>query len=1217
TTDASIDFGFTQGTGTIGDFVWDDLNGNGVQDAGEPGLAGITVTLSGAATATTTTDANGNYVFGSLFAGNYTVTLATPSGYSATPSNQGGDPLKDSDNSPVNVPLATNSTSRLGTDFGFKQNVAGEIGDFVWYDVNENGVQDVAEPGISGRTVTLTGPGGPRTTTTDGTGHYVFTGLSAGNYTVSVATPNGFIPTPSMQGVDPLKDSNGSPASVSLATNTSVDLSVDIGFTQGNGAIGDFVWEDTNGNGVQDAGEPGLAGVSVALSGAGTGTTTTDGTGHYVFGSLFAGTYTVTISTPVGYSPSPSNQGGDPLKDSNASPATVTLATNASSDLSVDAGFVVNLTGQVGDFVWYDVNGNGVQDAAEPGIAGLTVSLTGPGGPQTTTTDATGHYLFAGLAAGGYSVSVATPSGFVPTPGTQGGDPLKDSNGSPASVNLATASTTDASIDFGFTQGTGTIGNFVWDDLNGNGVQDAGEPGLSGVSVVLSGSASANTTTDGSGAYAFNNLFSGSYTLTVATPSGYSPTPSAQGGDPLKDSNGSPTTVSLATNSSTDLDADFGFKQNQSGQVGDFVWSDLNGDGVQGAGEPGIAGLTVTLTGPGGPRTTTTDGTGQYLFTGLAAGSYSISIATPSGFVPTTANAPGSNSGNDSDGSPAAVSLATASSSDMTIDFGFKPGAGTIGDFVWNDSNGNGVQDTGEPGLAGVTVTLSGAASATTTTAANGSYSFDNLVAGTYTVTVSTPIGFAASPSGQGSDPLKDSNGSPANVTLATNTSTNAGIDFGFVASTTSQIGDFVWYDVNGDGVQDSGEAGLAGVTVTLSGPGGPKTTTTDATGHYLFTALAAGSFTVTVTTPSGYVLSPSTQGGDPLKDSNGSPASVALASSSSNVSIDVGYTKGTGTIGDFVWKDLNANGIQDAGEPGLSGVTVALSGAKSATTTTASNGSYTFSSLFAGNYTVTVTKPSGYSPTLSAQGSDPLKDSNGSPATVTLATNSTASPGIDFGFVVGAQIITLDQTSTANSGAALVTSLTWNHTVTATGTNRILLVSVGIRNKSNQTVSSVKWGTASLRLIKAISTGSNVRSEMWYLINPPSGLKTITVTLAGAGAGIAAGAVSYTGVHQTTPLGTSVTKSIPSNLFESLNVTSAVGQVVVDAVVKQNFTESQNSNSGQVQRWLSQTSRAPGAESIVVTSAEKPGAATVSIGWSSSAARPWAAVAVPLKQAP
>lgn len=107
--------------GQIGDFVWNDANNNGIQDLGEFGIPGVLVTLGGDASATATTDANGNYLFTGLSAGNYTVTVgAGPTGYTASPADQGGDDATDSDGlPPVNVTLATDSSVDLTIDFGF------------------------------------------------------------------------------------------------------------------------------------------------------------------------------------------------------------------------------------------------------------------------------------------------------------------------------------------------------------------------------------------------------------------------------------------------------------------------------------------------------------------------------------------------------------------------------------------------------------------------------------------------------------------------------------------------------------------------------------------------------------------------------------------------------------------------------------------------------------------------------------------------------------------------------------------------------------------------------------------------------------------------------------------------------------------------------------------------------------------------------------------
>ena len=102
----------------------------------------------------------------------------------------------------------------------------------------------------------------------------------------------------------------------------------------------------------------------------------------------------------------------------------MTLTAANPVNLNVDCGYVCN--GQIGDFVWYDANGNGCQDAGEPGIPGVQVSLySGACGTTgtliaTTATDSTGHYLFSGLCPGAYQVAITTPAGFTATTPNKG-----------------------------------------------------------------------------------------------------------------------------------------------------------------------------------------------------------------------------------------------------------------------------------------------------------------------------------------------------------------------------------------------------------------------------------------------------------------------------------------------------------------------------------------------------------------------------------------------------------------------------------------------------------------------------------------------------------------------------------------------------------------------------------------------------------------------------
>lgn len=125
------------------------------------------------------------------------------------------------------------------------------------------------------------------------------------------------------------------------------------------------------------------------------------------------------------------------------------------------------------------------------------------------------------------------------------------------------------------------------------------------------------------------------------------------------------------------------------GCIGNFVWNDLNGNGRQDAGEPGIAGVTVTLLDVNGDvvDTTVTDANGFYLFEDLTLGEYSVEVTTPAGFDATTANAAGVSTELDSDQSGVDVVIDETTRCDYTIDFGFvepptppsNPGTGTPG----------------------------------------------------------------------------------------------------------------------------------------------------------------------------------------------------------------------------------------------------------------------------------------------------------------------------------------------------------------------------------------------------------------------------------------------------------------------------------------------------------------------------------------------------------
>ncbi|RNC67961.1 MAG: hypothetical protein ED859_12155 [Desulfuromonadales bacterium] len=926
---------------------------------------------------------------------------------------------------------------------------SGTIGDFVWHDLDRNGLQDAGEPGIDGVTVSIlnaldnsliaiktTGPG-----PLNQHGYYQFTGLCAGDYKVVVnanTLPTGFTPTTPNAGGDPAVDSNGSPASVNLATDSSSDQTIDFGYISPcTGTIGDYVWMDTNRDGIQNDGpNAGINGVTVKLfAGDGTtplATTTTGPNGFYQFGGLCAGDYKVVVdetTLPPALVPTVPNVGTDRTIDSNGSPAPVTLPTNSSSDQTIDFGYVARCTGTIGNFVWLDQNFNSLQDGGEPGIDGVTIELRNASDNSLIATTSTGvgpgnqngYYQFTGVCAGNYRVVVSVPPpGLNPVPLCSDSQSVgNDSNCSPALVTMPNDNSDNQTIDFGFESAcTGTIGNFVWEDGNINGLQDSGEPGINGVTVNLrrtsDNSVIATTTTitgpSGDGYYQFNGLCAGSYKVEVITPTGYLPTtPCSSDQTIADDSNCNPAPVDLASNFSSNQTIDFGFYK-QPAAIGDYVWNDVNKNGQQDDGDTGIGNVTIKLYTCGGENdvlvaTTTTNASGFYSFTNLMPGSYKVEFTAPSGYTFTTQNV-GSDA-TDSDANAFGVTgcyTLAAGETNNTVDAGLSVQPATIGDRVWNDLNKDGIQDGNEPGISGVKVELFTCANvkvAETFTNGNGLYSF-SVMPGDYYVKFTLPTGYTFTMKDVGGDTL-DSDADPITGQTICTTLTAGENDTTWDAGMylmPATIGDKVWNDLDKDGVQDGNEPGLPNVKVELYTCAGVKVaeTFTNANGIYSF-SVEPGDYYVKFYTPTGYAFSPADQGGNDALDSDantstGQTICTTLTAGENDTTWDAGMYLMPATIGDKVWNDLDKDGVQDGNEPGLPNVKVELytcAGVKVAETFTNANGIYSFS-VEPGDYYVKFTLPTGYSFTMKDVGGDTL-DSDADPTTgQTICT--TLSPG-------------------------------------------------------------------------------------------------------------------------------------------------------------------------------------------------------------------------------
>ncbi len=650
--------------------------------------------------------------------------------------------------------------------------------------------------------------------------------------------------------------------------------------------IGDKVWEDTDGDGYQDATEFGLGNVTVRLYDSGgnlvasTTTSTTAPVGTYVFEDLAPGDYYLEFDASTvdpnyvhtEHVAALDDAEDSDIDDSNGPNTTPTFTLNAGEDnKDIDAGFFINIS--FGDYVWEDSNGNGVQDAGEPPIENADVSLsgtTGTGaayGPLNTQTDAAGNYSFTDVPPGTYTIHFDLPAGYDDyTYKDEGGDDNIDSDADPntgdADAITALSGETYDNIDAGFYEFV-SIGDFTWEDLNGNGIQDGGEPGLDGVDVELNGTTGNGTpvgpltvTSSGGGFYNHDNLVPGTYTLTFIEPTDYHLTYKDEGGDDSIDSDADQSTgeappITLASGETTkDIDAGF----YKFGTIGDYTWEDTNGNGIQ-DGEPDLPGVDVTLTGTTGNGTAiaaitvTTGGAGDYIFVDLIPGNYTVNFdLASSGFDAITLQDQGGNDDTDSDPDPAtgdvvATDLTSGQNID-NIDAGFYKFV-TIGDFVWEDMNGNGAQD-GEPGLGDVKVTLTNVLTGDTyfyTTLPDGLYSFSpptfEIPPGEYNLNFVEPPTYYIIDQDMTSDDLDSdpdpTTGTTINFTINSGETTDMW-DAGMYRPGT--IGDFTWRDQNTDGLQDASEFPMPNVMVTLyraSDDAIIDQTFTDASGMYLF----------------------------------------------------------------------------------------------------------------------------------------------------------------------------------------------------------------------------------------------------------------------------------------------------------------------------------------------------------------------------------------------
>jgi uncharacterized repeat protein (TIGR01451 family) len=593
---------------TLGDYVWVDENGDGVQDAGEKGLEGVTVNLRDSGdniVSSQTSTADGEFLFENPAPGTYNLEFLPPAGYSITSKDAGTDDTIDSDADP-----ATYRAGPITVVLGLSDNIwdAGiyllvSISGMKFHDQNANGLREVDEPPLPGwdiqlkdetdnllKTVTTSSEAGKE-------GTYEFVDLQPGTYRVYEVQKDGWVRTAPAGGYHTITLTN-MPSEGNLFGNNYL-------------AISGLKFHDKNANGQKEDNEPLLSDWKIQLKDESdnllqTATTSSEPgkEGTYEFADLQPGTYRVYEVQQKGWVRTA------PEKEYH----TITL-TNMLSQENLFGNVIASV---FSGMKFEDSNGNGVKDSGDPGLAGWTIRLNKEGTEVASTeTAADGTYSFVDIAPGSYTVEETAQAGWTQSYPATGKHTVELESGVAGPTN----------IYFGNWRTTGFSG-MKFEDINGNGAKDSGEPGLEGWTIKLmkEGTQVASTETAADGTYSFDDVAPGSYTVEETVKDGWIQTYPTSSGT---------YSIIIVSGEVGPTDIDFG-NWHTTGFSG-MKFEDLNGNGARDSVEPGLVGWTIKLKKDDTEvASTETAADGTYSFADVAPGCYTVEESAQDGWTQTS-----------------------------------------------------------------------------------------------------------------------------------------------------------------------------------------------------------------------------------------------------------------------------------------------------------------------------------------------------------------------------------------------------------------------------------------------------------------------------------------------------------------------------------------------------------------------------------------------------
>ena len=864
------------GSGQIRGHAFVD-SGSGLYTADSRAVSGVTVSLykigsSGEETqvARAGTQADGAFGFTGLDAGQYRLRAVLPESYQFSLPREGGSVmLPASGPESFSMPMEVSDGQQIDTAHIGAARGSTYIKVMAFEDANQNGGRSTAETLLRGVEVRLyyemngenVQIGSART---DQNGEALFLHLTPGTYRVGATLPTPYIIGPLGEKtslwyncIPPCDSNEGITEPVTAVKGDSLGIGVGAVST---GSLRGTVWLDADMNGQKDAGEGGFAGASVSLRSESAGVSrsvVTGADGAYRFEGLLAGSYTLAVDLPE--DAMFTLPGGDSLfTEGYAFTASRTVNVQDQAEGQVPLIGVMPVTALTVQ-LYNDVNTNGLFDPGEPVFAGAALQVIKNDTVRASAvSDGQGIARVPVLRGGDSDVRVTLPDGQVFTvEGAQNDFSALSATGD-MTLPVSVPHGQETSLYAGVTLPAAVSGT-LFNDENLSGIMEKDETGLEGFTVQAvnaDGAVTAQTQTDANGAYSFNNLLPAPHTVRFLLADAYTATELSETGAETENHVASQTadygeTRRLALNpgmSMTGISGGIFRSATVSGHV--LLRSGVASTPAEGGMEGVLVTLLDTRDNPVSDTTAAfTDENGAFYLKGALPGAYRLQFTLP-------ANAAFS------DPTLEDETLRTGDfelrvADDLKWETVYAVYTGSLRGTLYRDSNLNGQYDSGEAVLGGVPMIMENMEldkGYETVTRDDGSYAFEKLRPGKYTLTMTLPDGLCFAYGLSSPIAAQVSGTAASSLDIGVNDQ-QAGRDIAVAAP--ASLSGTVYFDLRNDGRRDADDPGASGVTLsfTNAAAGLSHTVQTDENGKFSLPAMVPGAYVMRATLDSDCIV--------------------------------------------------------------------------------------------------------------------------------------------------------------------------------------------------------------------------------------------------------------------------------------------------------------------------------------------------------------------------